>query len=240
MFTGIVEATGIVRALVTSERSARLTIEAGALLDETRVGDSIAVNGVCLTEARVDERVFEVDVSIETLARTTLGQLACGTVVNLERPLAVGDRLSGHLVQGHVDGVGTIRHRRRDGDAWWMEIAVPPALLRYVVEKGSIAVDGVSLTVAAVAGDRVTVCLVPHTCAVTTLGTLESGRQVNLEVDIIAKYVERLVAGYAQRVPDAGASEPGADVPTGRERAGVVGARVERAGPRPGGAGTDA
>jgi len=197
MFTGIVEATGVVRALVSRDQAARLTVEAGAFLDGTRVGDSVAVNGVCLTVARTTGSAFAADLSVETLQRTTLGRLRPGAVVNLERPLALGDRLGGHLVQGHVDGIGRVMSRRREGGAWWLEIASLRGMLRYIVEKGSIAVDGVSLTVATISEDRFTVCLIPHTCAVTTLGTLKRGAEVNLEVDVLAKYVERLAAAYA-------------------------------------------
>ncbi len=233
MFTGIVEGTGVVRQIVTRERSARLTVEAGRFLDGARVGDSIAVNGVCLTVARVAGQAFDADLSAETLRRTTLGRLRPGVAVNLERPVALGDRLGGHLVQGHVDGVGTVRARRRDGDAWWVEIAAPPGVMRYVVEKGSIAVDGVSLTVAQVAGDRFTVCLIPHTCAVTTLGTLAPGRQVNLEVDVLARYIERLIASRdAPAQPDVPAS--------GADRVEPRGAAGEEDGRSPGGGGVDA
>jgi len=196
MFTGIVEATGVVRALTPGEGSARLVVEAEAFLDGARVGDSIAVNGVCVTITRTGGTLFEADLGVETLRRTTLGQLRPGIRVNLERPLALGDRLGGHLVQGHVDGVARIADRRQEGQSWWLEIVVPRALARYVVEKGSITIDGVSLTVAGAAEDRLTVCLIPHTCAATTLGRLQVGAYVNVEVDVLAKYVERLVAPY--------------------------------------------
>jgi len=196
VFTGIVEATGTVRGIIRGERSARLIVEGGPCLDGVRVGDSIAVSGVCLTVARLDGPAFEADLSVETLRRTTLGRLGPGSAVNLERPLPVGGRLGGHVVQGHVDGVGTVCRSWRDGDAWWVEIASSPAVMRYVVEKGSVAVDGVSLTVASVSGDRFTVCLIPHTREVTTLGRLAPGAEVNVEADVLAKYVERLIGGY--------------------------------------------
>ncbi len=196
MFTGIVETRGIVRAVRSQPQSARIVVEGGHFLDGTRVGDSIAVNGACLTVTRVAGDTFEADLSAETLARTTLRTLRPGDAVNLEAPLALGDRLGGHLVQGHVDGVGRVVRRWQEGEAWWLDLAAPPALTRYIVEKGSIAVDGVSLTIAAREGDRFTVCLVPHTCAVTTLGALQPGAGVNLEVDILAKYVEQLAAPY--------------------------------------------
>ena len=196
MFTGIVESTGIVRALTARDGDAKLVVEAGAFLDGARIGDSIAVSGVCVTITRTGGPLFEADLGAETLRRTTLGQLRAGASVNLERPLAVGDRLGGHIVQGHVDGVGRVAERRREGEGWWVEITLPPGLARYVVETGSIAVDGVSLTVASIAADRFAVSLIPHTCAATTLGGLRDGALVNLEVDVIAKHVERLAAPH--------------------------------------------
>ncbi len=198
MFTGIVETRGIVRAVHSHPQSARIVVEGGHFLEGTRVGDSIAVNGACLTVTRVAGDTFEADLSVETLARTTLRTLRPGDAVNLEAPLALGDSLGGHLVQGHVDGVGRVVRRWSEGEAWWLDLAAPPALTRYIVEKGSIAVDGVSLTVAARVGDRFTVCLIPHTCAVTTLGALQPGANVNLEVDILAKYVEQLATPYGR------------------------------------------
>jgi len=196
MFTGIITATGIVRSIRADGRSARLVIDAEAFLHGVSQGDSIAVNGVCLTAMEIAAGRFEADLSPETIGRTTLGGLRGGETVNLEHPLALGDRMAGHLVQGHVDGVGQIAGRRREDDSWWIEIQAPEPVARYVVEKGSIAVDGVSLTVAAVADGRFTVCLIPHTCAVTTLGAAQPGAGVNLEVDIVAKYVERFAAPY--------------------------------------------
>jgi len=198
VFTGIVETRGIVRAVHSQPQSARIVVEGGHFLDGTRVGDSIAVNGACLTVTRVAGDTFEADLTVETLARTTLRTLRPGDAVNLEAPLALGDRLGGHLVQGHVDGVGRVVRRWQEGEAWWLGLAAPPALTRYIVEKGSIAVDGVSLTIAAREGECFTVCLVPHTCAVTTLGALQPGAGVNLEVDILAKYVEQLAAPYGR------------------------------------------
>jgi riboflavin synthase len=203
VFTGIVSATGTVLGLESREHSARLTVAAKDLLRGVRVGSSIAVNGVCLTIVQLNGGAFEADLAVETLRLTTLGRLEAGAPVNLELPLAVGDRLGGHLVQGHVDGVGLVTARREEGEAWWLEIAAPEPLMRYVIEKGSVTIDGVSLTVATVSEDRFTVCLIPHTCAVTTLGRLAPGAQVNLEMDVLAKYVERLVS------PGRGASGAG-------------------------------
>lgn len=176
---------------------ARLVIGADVVLDGLQVGDSVAVNGACLTAVEISRDGFAVDCVAETLRRTALGGLRPGDRVNLERPMRLGDRLDGHLVQGHVDGVGTVRAVRDEGESAVLEIAAPPGLLRYVVEKGSIAVDGVSLTVAARLPDAFAVALIPHTMAVTTLGPGALDRLVNLEVDVVAKYVESLAAPYA-------------------------------------------
>ena len=225
MFTGIVGATGVVRAAEPGRESVRLSVEAGRMLDGARVGDSIAVSGICLTVTRLTGGTFDADVTVETLARTTLGQLRPGDLVNVERPVVVGDRLGGHVVQGHVDGVGRVMRRERQGDAWWLEIEAPAHVARYIVEKGSVAVDGVSLTVAARQGERFTVCLIPHTCAVTTLGSIEAGASVNLEADILAKYVEQLLASYASGATAgyaagaaAGEAGPGSDVRPRRDQ----------------------
>jgi len=196
VFTGIVETTGIVRDVRHHDRAARIAVEADRVLERSRIGDSVAVNGVCLTVTGVTGRTFEADLGAETLQRTTLGKLRPGDIVNLETPLTLGAPLGGHLVQGHVDGVGRVVRRWPEGEAWWLALTAPPAVARYIVEKGSIAVDGVSLTVASGDGDQFTVCLIPHTCAVTTLGRAQPGTEVNLEADVLAKYVERLVAPY--------------------------------------------
>jgi riboflavin synthase len=219
VFTGIVETIGMVRAAHADGEAVRLSIQVPGGREGTKAGDSIAVSGVCLTVTRMDNRVFDADVTTETLARTTLGGLRAGDVVNLEWPLALGERLGGHIVQGHVDGAGRVACRDAQGASLRLEIEAPPPLARYIVEKGSIAVDGVSLTVAAVNGDRFTVCLIPHTCAVTTLGALAPGARVNLEVDIMAKYVERLLAAYV----------PGADAPPAGVAGGAVTAGRDRA-----------
>ena len=203
MFTGIVEGTARVREVRRSAPGpsaagsvARLFIDAAPRLGggPLRTGESIAVNGVCLTAVALEPGGFVADLSAETLARTTLGRLAPGAAVNLERPVPVTGRLGGHIVQGHVDGVGRVVALRDAVEGRRLEIAPPPDLARYIVDKGSIAVDGVSLTVAGMTGGRFGVALVPHTCAVTTLGSLEPGADVNLEVDILAKYVERLAS----------------------------------------------
>lgn len=196
MFTGIVEGTGIVRSADPGRDSLRLRIDAECDISGMRPGDSIAVSGTCLTVTEMTGAAFAVDVTAETIARTTVGELRPGDLVNLERPVAVGDRLGGHIVQGHVDGVGRVVRQTPQGDASWLEIDAPPAVARYIVEKGSVAVDGVSLTIARRAGGRFTVCLIPHTAAVTTLGRLAAGAAVNLEVDILAKYVEQILRPY--------------------------------------------
>ena len=195
MFTGIVEEQGRVRAITAVEGGARLVIEARTVLDDAVLGASIAVNGCCLTVTAFDEATFAADAVIETLARTNLGDLAPRDAVNLERPLRLADRLGGHLVQGHVDGTGVVRDRAPQPDgSELVTIEAPDEVLRYVVHKGSITVDGVSLTVARVDDDAFAIALIPHTLAVTTLGSRPVGARVNLEVDMIAKYVEALVA----------------------------------------------
>jgi riboflavin synthase len=198
MFTGIVESLATVTAVDARADSARLTI-ADPLLADTAVGDSVAVNGVCLTAAGVDGDRITADVMLETLRRSSLGDLTPGGRVNVERAAMVSTRLGGHVVQGHVDGVGRVV-RREPGEAWdLVTVSIPDDLRRYVVEKGSIALDGVSLTVAAVEGSHVTVSLIPETLRRTTWGTKVAGDPVNVEVDIFAKYVERLVADSVER-----------------------------------------
>jgi riboflavin synthase len=192
MFTGIVETLGAVVAVERLPDAARLTIS-GSDLDDVRLGESVAVNGVCLTAAAIDDAGFTADVMGETLRRSTLGDLGVGDPVNLERAVTPTTRLGGHIVQGHVDGVGTVSARRPA--AHWEEVDVgfPADLVKYVVMKGSVTVDGVSLTVAGLSANCVTVSLIPETLARTTLGTKGVGQQVNLEVDVLAKYVERLL-----------------------------------------------
>ncbi|HEY4396206.1 MAG TPA: riboflavin synthase [Acidimicrobiia bacterium] len=194
MFTGIIEELGSVRAIDRREGGARLEIAATTVLADARAGDSIAVNGCCLTVVdRGDDR-WAADAVIETLERTALGSLEPGDSVNLERPLRLSDHLGGHLVQGHVDAVGHVAARTplADGSTRFT-FSAPSDVLRYVVEKGSVAVDGISLTVAALGDDSFDVAVIPHTLAVTTLGHKAPGAAVNLEADLIAKYVERLL-----------------------------------------------
>jgi riboflavin synthase len=201
MFTGIIEGTGTVAALAAAGdgSGARLEVEAGFLAGDLRLGESVAVNGCCVTVAAVTAAGFAADLVAETLRRTALGGLAAGDRVNLERPVALGGRLGGHLVQGHVDGVARVLERTEVGAGEEVKVELPADLARYVVEKGSIAVDGVSLTVAGVGPGWFTVTLVPHTLEVTTLGRRRPGDPVQLEVDVVAKYVERLVEGRVVR-----------------------------------------
>ncbi|RFU39016.1 riboflavin synthase, partial [Actinomadura logoneensis] len=193
MFTGIVEELGEIRAVESAGDSARLTIHGPLVTSDAVHGASIAVNGVCLTVVDVTDQTFTADVIKETLDRSGLGVLAPGARVNLERPVRVSDRLGGHIVQGHVDGVGAILSRE-PGERWdVVTVSLPPALARYVADKGSITVDGVSLTVVEAAADRFSVALIPTTLALTTLGRKGVGDLVNLEVDVVAKYVERMM-----------------------------------------------
>ncbi|HZV75026.1 MAG TPA: riboflavin synthase [Conexibacter sp.] len=193
MFTGLVQELGTVTAVEPSADGVRLVV-AAPLAAELRPGDSVAVNGVCLTAVEPSAAQFAADVMHETLRRSSLAAAAPGAQVNLELPLRAHDRLGGHVVQGHVDGLGTVAEVREDGFARLLRVAAPPELLRYVVEKGSIAIDGVSLTVAAVDDESLTVSLIPETLERTSLGAAAPGRTVNLEVDVLAKYVEKLVA----------------------------------------------
>ena len=201
MFTGIVEGTGSVAGLAAAAdgSGARLVVAAPWLAGQLQLGESVAVNGCCVTVAEATAAGFAADLVAETLRRTALGGLAAGARVNLERPLALGGRLGGHLVQGHVDGVAKVLERVPVGDGEEVRVELPEPLQRYVVEKGSVAVDGVSLTVAGVGPGWFAVALVPHTLEVTTLGDRRPGDPVQLEVDVVAKYVERLVAPWTDR-----------------------------------------
>ena len=194
MFTGIVQAIGTVSAVQERGGDVELDIASDPLsLRGVKIGDSIAVSGVCLTITRLGNTGFAADVSRETLAHSTLGSLERGYAVNLEFALRAGDPLGGHLVSGHVDGVGTLTARREDGRSWRLQFEVPRELARYVAPKGSICIDGVSLTVNDVDGARFDVNVIPHTLAVTTLGVLQSGGRVNVEVDVFARYLQRLL-----------------------------------------------
>lgn len=198
MFTGIVEELGEVVAVEQLEDASRFRLRGPLVTEGARHGDSIAVNGVCLTVVESGDGEFTADVMAETLRRSSLGALEPGSRVNLERPMAVGGRLGGHIVQGHVDGTGTVLERTPSEHWELVRVGLPAALARYVVEKGSITVDGVSLTVVEVGDDWFTISLIPTTLVLTTLGHKGPGAPVNLEVDVIAKYVERLLGPNAQ------------------------------------------
>lgn len=198
MFTGIVEEMGAVTSLEHTLGGTRLTILASTVLADLKVGDSISINGACLTVVGKHERSFMVEVSPETLSVTTLGRLTGGAPVNLERAMKLNERLGGHLVAGHVDGVGTIRSRRQEGNAIILVIEASREILRYCVHKGSVTVDGISLTINDVSDHSFSVAAIPHTAAVTTLGLKQVDDQVNLESDLIGKYVERLLQQRSQ------------------------------------------
>ena len=198
MFTGIVEEMGVIKRLEKSGAGTTLTILASTVMDDLEAGASVSVNGACLTVVSVGEREFAVEVSPETLAVTTLGQLAAGTPVNLERAMRVHDRIGGHLVAGHVDGVGSIRNRTPEGNAIVLTIEAPREVLRYCVHKGSITLDGFSMTINEVSDRNFSVAVIPHTAKATTLGLKKPGETVNLEADLIGKYVERLLQDRGQ------------------------------------------
>lgn len=196
MFTGIIEEIGTVRRIEHGAKGARLTIQAKTVLEDTRIGDSIATNGVCLTVVSMTDDSFSADVMAESLRRSSLGTLQGGSPVNLERAMAANGRFGGHIVSGHIDGTGTIASQKREDNAVWVKVKTPAPLLRYIVEKGSIAIDGVSLTVAAVTDTDFSVSIIPHTGAQTILLGKKPGDPVNLECDVIGKYVEKLTAPH--------------------------------------------
>ena len=208
MFTGIVEELGEIVGVTDLPDAARLTVSGPLVTSDAKHGDSIAVNGVCLTVVEVADGAFTADVMRETLVRSSLAKVATGDRVNLERAAAVGQRLGGHIVQGHVDGTGTVLARETTEHWEIVHIGLPPSLARYVVEKGSITVDGVSLTVVTITDDEFTVSLIPTTLELTTLGRRGNGDAVNLEVDVLAKYVERLTLPHLVRLAgDNGSTE---------------------------------
>ena len=193
MFTGIIEEVGTVSRVQRSDSSSFIEIQAKKVLEDVHLGDSIAVNGVCLTVTHFGGGTFRADVMNETLSRSSLGSLTSGSPVNLERAMAAGGRFGGHIVSGHIDGTGTVSDISNDGIAVWYTICASPALLRYIVEKGSIAIDGISLTVAKVTDTAFSVSIIPHTAAQTILGSKKVGDIVNIENDLIGKYVEKLM-----------------------------------------------
>lgn len=193
MFTGIIEEIGEIAAVDENSEFRTLRVRANGILEGVSAGASIAVNGVCLTVRQHDKGSFTAELSRETLDRTSLKELAAGSLVNLERPMRADGRFGGHMVQGHVDGVGKIHRFSRDGDSWNLQIEFPGPAIRYIVEKGSIAVDGISLTVAAVKPPVLDIAIIPHTFENTNLKRAAAGDTVNLEFDVIAKYVERML-----------------------------------------------
>ncbi|MFQ5911612.1 MAG: riboflavin synthase [Nitrospinota bacterium] len=201
MFTGIIEFVGMVASIQTTPEGAKLSLRAPEAAKELRTGDSVAVDGACLTKVSGSEQTFEVDVSPETLKKTTLGSVRRGDKVNLELAVRLGDRLGGHLVSGHVDAVGRVADRRPEGDSEIVTIQAPPEVMRYIVPKGSVAVDGISLTVAERGADRFRAAIIPHTAQKTTLLLKKAGDRVNLEADLIGKYVEQLLTPHS---PDRG------------------------------------
>lgn len=193
MFTGIVEEIGRVHSVIKSAKSAKITIKASRVLEGTKLGDSISTNGVCLTVTEFTSNTFTVDVMAETMRRSNLHLLSNGDEINLERALRVGDRLGGHIVSGHIDGMGQITNYENEANAVWVTIAAPSDILRYIVQKGSIAIDGISLTVAYVDETVFKVSIIPHTKEVTTLLKKKVGDVVNLECDLVGKYIEKLL-----------------------------------------------
>lgn len=208
MFTGIVEEVGRVCRVVSGHISGEIAIKANTVLEGTKIGDSIAVNGVCLTVIALQPDGFTADVMPETLRRSNLGLLQSGDPVDLERAMAANGRFGGHIVSGHIDGTGQIAEQRREGNAVWVRIRTAPEILRLIVEKGSVAIDGISLTVAAVSARDFQVSIIPHTGSETILLTKRPGATVNLENDIIGKYVERLLTG-TPAAHQASSSSPG-------------------------------
>lgn len=200
MFTGIIEDLGTVRSVVALEQGKRLAVETALPAAELTIGDSITINGACMTVTEIGEGSFCVDVSAESLRRTTLGDLDEGQRVNLERSMRLGDRLGGHIVSGHVDGVGTIEGVRSEGESWIYRFAVSEELARLMVEKGSVAIDGISLTCFDCTGRTFDVAVIPHTHRVTTLGAKGAGDRVNVENDVLGKYVARLVEPALSRL----------------------------------------
>ena len=195
MFTGIIEGLGTIGAIRPAGQGKRMTVEADYALDGTEIGDSVAVNGACLTVVKISDSKFEVDLSPETLATSTFAKARQGDRLNLERAMRLSDRIDGHLVLGHVDGIGIIEQREKMGNAIGLTIAVPEALSRYMIHKGSVAVDGISLTINTCKFKSFTVSIIPHTGGLTTIGTKKKGDAVNIETDMIGKYVERFIRG---------------------------------------------
>lgn len=198
MFTGIIEEIGTVKQVQNGSSACVLTVSAKTVLSDVHIGDSIAVNGTCLTVCRSDGSSFSADVMPETMRRTNLGRLRTGSRVNLERALPANGRFGGHIVSGHIDGTGTVKKLEREENAVWITVSADVSLLRYIIEKGSVAIDGISLTVARVTQQDCSVSVIPHTAQETTLLSRRSGDAVNLECDLIAKYTEKLIRPQQQ------------------------------------------
>jgi riboflavin synthase len=202
MFTGIIEGLGNIAAIRSSGQGQRVTIEADFSLDQTKIGDSICVSGACLTAVKIGNRRFEADVSPETLKTTIFDQAKVGDRVNLERAMRFSDRIDGHLVSGHIDGTGIVKQREIMGNAVIVTIAVAESLARYMIAKGSVAVDGISLTINSCDSGSFSISLIPHTAKLTTIGFKNRGDRVNIETDMIGKYVERFLTGFSQTGKD--------------------------------------
>jgi riboflavin synthase len=198
MFTGIIEGLGNIAAIHSSGQGNRVTIEAGFALDQTKIGDSISVSGACLTAVKIEGRRFEVDVSPETLNTTIFDQAKVGDRVNLERAMRFSDRIDGHLVSGHIDGTGIVKQREIQGNAVIVTIEVAESLTRFMIAKGSVAVDGISLTINSCDAGSFSISIIPHTAKLTTIGFKNRGDRVNIETDMIGKYVERFLAGVSE------------------------------------------
>ena len=199
MFTGIIEGLGTVAGIRSAGQGKRLTIKADFSLDQTKIGDSISVSGACLTAVKIEGKRFEVDVSPETLQKTTFGQAKVGDRLNIERALRLSDRIDGHLVSGHIDGTGMIKQRESLSNAVIITIAVDASLTRYMISKGSVAIDGISLTINTCESDNFSVSIIPHTAKLTTIGFKSKGDRVNIETDMIGKYVERFMGDMTDR-----------------------------------------
>lgn len=212
MFTGIIEGLGTISGISSAGRGKRLLIDTDFQLHQTKIGDSISVSGACLTVVKIEPRRFEVDVSPETLKTTTFGNAKMGERVNIERAMRISDRIDGHLVSGHIDGMGTIKHRQKTGNAVIVTIAVPGALTRYMITKGSVAVDGISLTINSYGSDAFTVSIIPHTATITTIGVKDKGDLVNIEADMIGKYVERFLYRVSSRQNEETVEKTGIDM----------------------------
>ena len=193
MFTGLIEEIGTIKAIAKSVNSAKITINAAKVLEAVQLGDSICTNGVCLTVTSFHSGSFTVDVMAETMRRSNLGKLSLGAFVNLERALRAGDRLGGHMVSGHIDGVGIVEKYENEDNAVWLTVSAPPEIIKYIIQKGSIAIDGVSLTVAYVDDLIFKVSIIPHTKDKTTLLKKKTGESVNLECDMVGKYIEKFL-----------------------------------------------